>query len=163
LTLGGGPSGGTVQMLSGNLNLTGGGSSAGTFNIASVSTVATGSPFTFNTGATATGAGGFTASAPVTIAGDTSFTNLRPFGDLSGAGNLTVNGQFFWGSGSMSGTGHTILNGTSSIGASTAVTLNGRTIDNSGTATLNTNLFAPLAFSGNAIWNNLAAGTLVLP
>src|SRR5262249_11122808 len=57
------------------------------------------------------------------------------------------------------GTGHTILNGASSLSGGFFSQLS-RTVDNHGTATITNG--NSIDFNGNAVWNNDADGTLVL-
>ncbi len=149
--------GGVLQLSNPNSS-----SSSGNFNTAANTTLVLGSSFTLNTGATGTGAG-VVAAGSLTVAGDASLTNFVLNGTLTGPANLTINGQFIWNSGTMLGTGHTILNGNSTLSQNSTVLLADRIIDNSGTVTFNTSNPTPLVFGGNAVWNNLATGVLVLP
>jgi hypothetical protein len=96
----------------------------------------------------------------VTVNGSLDTQNLQiDRGTLTGPGDASVENFFGWFAGTMSGSGHTVLNGTTSISAGFAQ-LNGRTVDNHGTATV----FAGNAFVFNTsgVWNNDADGTLIL-
>jgi hypothetical protein len=82
-------------------------------------------------------------------------------GTLNGAGNLTIDGDLTWTGGGMSGIGHTILNGTATVGGSVfGALLDGRTVDNAGTAAFSDG--ASVRFANNAVWNNEAGATLTL-
>jgi hypothetical protein len=81
-------------------------------------------------------------------------------GDLTGAGTVTVHGDFLWSGGTMSGTGHTVLTGSSTLGGGSASVLDGRTIDNLGTATVNA--YDGIAFKGDAVWDNHPGSTFVM-
>jgi hypothetical protein len=80
-------------------------------------------------------------------------------GTITGAGAVTIDGQWNWAGGTMSGTGQTVNNGTAIVGTIGA-TLDTRTVNNAGNVTLAAN--GVIAFANNAVWNNLASGTLVL-
>jgi len=89
----------------------------------------------------------------------TNFTQTG--GTLAGVGTFTIDNVWDWTGGTMSGTGQTINNGNATLGNNPfGTTLDNRTINNAGTATLPANL--AIAFSNHAVWNNLAGGTLVL-
>src|SRR5262245_5484713 len=168
---------GTVEVAVGTLNLTTG-SSSGTFNLAGGTVLNAGGPHTLNAGATATGPGtvqvatfnsltvaGSASVQNLTLAGGTvtanaglAVQNLALNGTLTGTGTVTVNGAFTWTNGTMTGTGRTVLNGTSSLAGGFFSMLDGRTVDNAGTASLVNN---SITFRNNAVWNNLAAGTVV--
>jgi len=180
--------GGVIEVQQGTLQLFAtNSSSAGAFDIAAGATlsVLSGSnTFTLQAGATSVGAGEFFVSgSSVTVAGAASVNNLRMqggtvtananltvgnltgnSGTLTGPANVTVNGTLLWTTGGMSGTGKTIVNGTGTIGGGTsAIAVNGRTIENAGTVTLATTSTLPLQFQGGAAWNNLPGSTLVMP
>jgi hypothetical protein len=104
------------------------------------------------------------SSGTVTIAGTGALEvqNLTESGGtLTGAGMLTIDNQWTWTNGTQSGTGHTVLNGTATIGGFGGPTLDTRTVDNAGTATLTPD-GSSLGFTNNATWNNQAGSTLVL-
>src|SRR5204862_10925 len=66
-----------------------------------------------------------------------------------------------WTAGTMSGTGATNLNGTSTVSGGFSTRLDGRTVNNAGTASVPaSNSFA---IAGAGVWNNLAGGTFLLP
>jgi hypothetical protein len=82
---------------------------------------------------------------------------------LTGPGDVTVEGTFTWADGILSGTGDTVLAGTTAIGKDLAggqTRLDRRTVDNHGAATLLRN--DTLTFTNGATWNNHADATLVL-
>jgi hypothetical protein len=79
-------------------------------------------------------------------------------GTLTGAGTVTVNGNFTWNGGTLSGTGPTFLEGTSNVGGA-FTTLSGATVYNDGTATFNG---GGISFNGKAAWNNDPGGTTFL-
>jgi phage baseplate assembly protein gpV len=78
-------------------------------------------------------------------------------GSLVVVGNLTVNGLLTWTAGHMSGGGHTIANGGITISGDAIKTLDGRILDNAGTATWSN--ASNFNMSGGASWNNLPGGT----
>ena len=177
---------GTTQVQLGTLGLNGGGTNSGTFNLDAGTVLAFNGTYTFAAGGSATGAGTVqpgTSFGTLTATGDSSVANLVLNGNakvqasagatltvgtltflngtLAGDGAVAVTGNLNWTSGTMSGTGATNLTGTTTIGGFGTRVVNGRTVNNSGTATVaagNT-----LGLSGAAVWNNLASGTFVLP
>jgi hypothetical protein len=167
---------GTVDVQFGTLSLNAGGTGSGTFTIESG--VLNIGNYTLQN-ATVTGAGTVQVNTfnSLTIAGSSSIQNLTVGGGtvtanaaldvqnfvingtLTGPGAVTVDDSFTWTGGTISGTGDTILNGTSTLSGGFFSMLS-RLIDNNGTATLaNGN---SVDFTGNAVWNNNATGTLVL-
>src|SRR5205807_6944908 len=78
-------------------------------------------------------------------------------GTLTGIGTVTVTNALNWISGTMSGTGHTAASGAFTLNGS-FLTLNARTIGDAGTASLAQG--TSISTSNNAVWNNLAGGTL---
>jgi hypothetical protein len=81
-------------------------------------------------------------------------------GTITGPGTVTVDGSWNWTGGTMSGAGHTVNNGTATLGAvSFGPTLDTRTVDNAGAATLPGTV---INFANLATWNNLPGSTLVL-
>src|SRR5262245_30786915 len=96
----------------------------------------------------------------LTANGDLSVTNLvHSNGTLTGPATVTISGAWTWTNGSQTGPGRTVNNGTGTVSGGFFTTLNGRTVDNSGTVTAATD---GITLSGNAVWNNLASGTVVL-
>jgi hypothetical protein len=167
------------------------GSSAGTFRVATTATLDfthSSAGFAFLDGATAVGEGrlqlfDFSGPLAVTVSGHVSLQtvflgfgtltvnaggsldvqSLRlSGGTLTGPGDLTVGGDLVWTGGTLGGTGQTFLEGTAQVGGIGGfVTLDGRTVNNDGTAT-----FLPpasLAVQGDGVWNNDAGASLTLP
>ncbi len=155
---------GDVQVQSGTLDLTGGGSASGTFEVSANATLQFGNSYTLGSPSSVTGAGtvlmssgNLTVNTPVTMA----VTNLILSGGiLGGSGSVTVNGPFNWSSGTINNTGGVTLNGVSSlsgVGGDT-MRLYGLLI-NAGTLTW--------GGSGNNLYNsgtltNLASGTITI-
>jgi hypothetical protein len=81
-------------------------------------------------------------------------------GALTGTGDLTVDNSLRWTGGAMSGPGHTALDGTAEIGTGSGPSLNGRTLNNFGTAVVDDG--ASLNITGSAVFNNQPGGTLAL-
>ena len=85
---------------------------------------------------------------------------VQSYGTLGGTGTLTVSGLTTWTGGSMAGTGVTNANGGLTIGGSDnnyySETLDGRTLDNSGAATLaiNPGQGGALHFQDGATFDN---------
>jgi hypothetical protein len=167
---------GLVDVQSGTLSLTSGGTLSGNFTIESGAVLNPNNATLQN--ATITGAGSVQVGTfnTLTVAGSSfvqnltanggtlmvnaplEVQNLTVNGTLTGPGNVTVDNNFAWTNGTLSGTGDTILNGTSTFSGGFFSMLS-RLIDNNGTATLaNGN---SVDFTGNAVWNNNASGTLV--
>jgi hypothetical protein len=82
-------------------------------------------------------------------------------GTLTGPGTVTSDTLWIWTGGSMAGAGHTVNNGTATLGRGLFLSpaLDTRTVDNNGTATLDN---VGLSFANLATWNNLPGATLVL-
>jgi hypothetical protein len=99
-------------------------------------------------------AGTLTANDALTVNGPFSLSG----GTLNGSSTVTVNGSLTWSGGTMSGTGHTVLNGTASLTGSEV--LDGRALDNAGTATLTSG--GSLNLQNGAVVNNLAGATFLL-
>ena len=132
---------GVVQVQSGTLDLTGGGTSSGSFDAASGTTLDFGGgTHTLNTGATFTGAGSSrVVGGTATVNGAATAANFaQTGGTLNGGNTLTVSGTFNWTGGTMSGSGTTSIasGGTLTFSGGSTKTLSGRTIDNAGTAIL---------------------------
>ena len=161
------------------LTLSGGGTSSGTFTVGSGGTLQfSGGTHTLNGGLEGPGgiyvtSGTVTLNGPVTglaptstVSGGTVNFNSDPLvfatvnlsGGLGGSANVTVTDGLSWTSGTMLGTGLTEIpaGGTLALSGSSAKYL-ARTINNSGTATLNYSLSSTAGGSG-AVFNNLAGG-----
>jgi hypothetical protein len=102
------------------------------------------------------------AFATLMVNGASEVQNLtQTNGTINGAGNLTIDSNWTWSSsGTMTGTGHTILNGTGTLGG-TFAKLDGRVVDNFGTASIVAG--NSLTFTNGAIWNNKAGSLFLLP
>jgi hypothetical protein len=170
---------GTVDVQAGTLALTAGGIGGGTFTVESGATLSVGN-YTFQ-GATVSGAGavqvgtfnsltvaGASSVQTLTINGGTVTANAAlsvqnwtfSGGTLTGPATVTVTGAFNWTGGSLSGSGDTVLQGASTITGSFFGPLS-RQLDNYGTATVVAG--STVYFENNAVWNNQAGATLVLP
>ena len=131
---------GAVNLSAGTTNrLAGGGSAAGAFNAPATALVDwTAGAFTLNAGAQLNGAGlykinGGTAAANTSL----SVENLDLIaGSLDGMGLITLNNVMNWTSGTMGGTGRTIISPSATLNVAnpSAVVLNARTLENGGTA-----------------------------
>ena len=148
---------GTVQVQKGSLTVLGDGVDTGTFTIAS------GATLTFSAGsdtfakATVTGAGTFVVSGAetMTVAGSVSIGSANFTLDsstLTGSGTVTVTSATTWNNSTMSGSGVTLLEGSSTISGNN--TLDTRTLNNFGTVTQNT---STLTLRNGAVVNNEAA------
>ena len=174
---------GTVDVQAGSLSLGGGGASSGTFDLEGNSVLSFGGTYNLLDGATSIDSGtivvgsftGLTVSGSVsltdlTVSGGTvtlnsgaslDTQNLRlDSGTLTGPGDVAVENDFTWTSGTLGGTGDPVLNGTAEISGGFFASLSGRTVDNHGTATLLPN--SGFQFNGGGTWNNHSDGTLVL-
>lgn len=142
---------GSVVVNTGTLEFVSGSSSgAGTFSVASGATLQLGN-YTIAAGTAISGAGGlnitlsttingaYTATGPVSVSGTGTFNssgnfsslNLGVVGQLTGSGNITVNGPTTW-AGQMAGTGTTTFNGPVSLTSGNGIS---RNIINNGTTT----------------------------
>jgi hypothetical protein len=81
-------------------------------------------------------------------------------GALTGPGDVTIDNSLLWTGGTMSGAGHTIVSGTAEVGGSSGPLLNGRALDNAGTAVVDNG--ATLNMFGGAVFTNEAGATLTL-
>jgi hypothetical protein len=174
---------GTVDVQAGTLFLDGNGSGSGTFDLEGTSTLTfrrgifnlLDGAQTIDTGVVVVTSGGLAVAGRVSLptldinGGGVTLNagaaldvgDLQLNGTLDGPGAVTVENDFRWTGGPLSGTGDTVLNGTSEISGGFFAQLNGRTVDNHGIATVAANNFFEFGFSGGA-WNNHADGTLVL-
>lgn len=136
---------GLVDVQAGSLSLGSGSSNAGTIQIATGATVdvVQGGTFTLSAGGVTTGGGALQVGplATLNVAQD------------SAVGNLSLTGRTFSGT---PGGGKLINTGTLTLDGS-SLTVTGRQVDNSGTATLANAVTLTLA--GGAVWNNQAGGT----
>ena len=175
---------GEVQVLAGTLRLDAGGTNSGSFLVASNASFRLQSgTHRFETGSSVTGEGvvrfsGGTASFDGLFAIDAELTGGtaafngtgarvdRLFrhngGTLSGTGDLTVFGRYDWSSGSMGGTGRTVVRpgGQLNLIDNQFNRFIGRQLVNGGTMTLSNGV--ALHFSGGSLLNE-ATGELLLP
>ena len=113
---------------------------AGTINVASggaVTLASSGGSFTFNAGASESGAGLLLlASGTLNVNANVSVQNLSVAGGtLTGAATVIVTGQTTWTGGTMSGTGSTVAKGGLSLNSdSNYLILDTRTLENAGSA-----------------------------
>lgn len=150
-----------VVTLSGSATnlIAGGGSAAGTFNVAPGSVVDwSGSVYTLNPGAQLNGAGLYRVSGgTLTCNTDVSILNLDLFNTLTGPGTVTIGGLMNW-SGTMSGSGRTLI----SAGALLSITnpgsifLTGRLLENAGTILWTTTF--PILMGSAAVITNRSGG-----
>ena len=152
---------GTVDVDSGTLSYTTGGSSSGEFDVATGATLQFPSnTFTLSTGATVTGAGTTLVNGgTLTIGGAATALNLDVVGGtLNGPGDLTMaaGGQLDWTGGTMSGTGRVTIpeSGRLNISGASNKLLATRTIDNLGTTTWSG--VGNIRSGSGAMFNNLA-------
>jgi hypothetical protein len=171
---------GDVDLESGTLNLSGGGAARGTFHLAASTVLSIGSDYTINRQASVSGAGTLQVTifhtlqitGPVhvpnlTVSGGTVTVNsslvvgnlTENGGTVGGPGTVTINSHWTWTGGNMTGPGRTVLNGTTTLSGGFFSMLDGRTVDNHGTATATTD---GIDFRNAAIWNNLRGSTFVL-
>ncbi|WP_222595614.1 beta strand repeat-containing protein, partial [Microcystis aeruginosa] len=170
---------GTVQVQTGTLNLTGGGSSSGVLQVNSGANLnfgggnhtlsdgqLTGSGIISVNGANLTVSGAIVSdvnnltlsNGTLALNGTTGSTvdNLtQSGGTLSGTGEVIVNNNYNWTSGTQSGTGKTTLKGTTNISTTNTKSVDTRTIENQGTVTW-TN--GDIYLYNGATWNNTATG-----
>jgi hypothetical protein len=176
--------GGTVDVMTGALNLNNGGNSTGAFAAEAGATLAfnqgthtlraassvigdgtvqlgmTG----FNGGGTVNVLGVYSVnttnlvSSAVNFAHDSTLPNLNMSGGtLTGLNNVTVTGTLNWTGGTMTGAGRTVSTGALNIGGSGAKSLDMRTLTNAGTATWTG---TDIQVSNQAVFNNLSGGQL---
>jgi hypothetical protein len=173
---------GSVEVKSGALNLTGGGTSSGTFALTDPSSVLNiGGAYTF-AGGSETGVGfvqvptfgsltvaADTSAAKVQVSGGTLTTAagatfqvgaLNLSGTVTGPGALAVSGPLVWVGGSMTGGGVTNLTGTATISGGFFTKLDGRTVNNAGTATVT--IANSFTIAGTGVWNNLPGSAFLL-
>jgi hypothetical protein len=148
-----------TEIPGGNLDLRGGGTNSGSFDVPAGRTlIFSGGSYTNGTGSSITGAGNLTMdNATVTLAGTVNLTGtitvdggtanfsgintVSPAvlivngGTLTGSSTVTALNQMTWSGGTMSGSGRTVVPTgiTLSINNVNGVSLSGRTLDNGGT------------------------------
>ena len=136
----------SVEVQSGILTLTRGGTSTSNFDVAATATLNFTTNYTANLGMTITGdgltwlnSGTFTLGSAATGPDAITALNLRlaSGGTLSGSGDLTIDplGVFTWSGGVMTGGGNTNIPATASLNIIAGVFFDDRTINNSGTTT----------------------------
>ncbi len=152
---------GTVDVQSGTLALGGGGTSSSTLNIATGAALSFTGNYRLSAGTSVTGAGfAHVAGRDLMVNGAVSAQNVElNSGTLDGGGTLTVTNVFSWTGGTMQGAGATNLAAGASLNiASTSDTyLNGRTLNNAGTATWTGTGYVNA--DNGAVFNNLAGAT----
>jgi hypothetical protein len=175
---------GTVSVISGTLQLYGGGASTGSFAVQAdgdlnfsnqtfgvrqtnllAGSAVTGAGRVRLVGGTVNISGTYTLSGTTEVTGGTAnfavdaTTGPLTFsgGTLIGNGTVTANGLFTWTGATMSGSGRTVANGGLLIGGGGIKTLSGRTLDNAGAGTW-TNA-GVLSFNSGAVFNNLTGAT----
>ena len=135
---------GVVDVQNGALNLTGGGVSAGNFNVGNSATLLFNNAFTLNSGATLTGGGVFQLANTLMINGAISSPQNFEFdgGTLSIATgatfSITSGRTFTWNSGTITGSGSTNIEsgGVLDLFGNNSAELNSTTLDNAGTINL---------------------------
>src|SRR5262249_4124973 len=80
---------------------------------------------------------------------------------VNGSAAITVHNNFNWTNGVISGTGALNLNGTSSMTGGFFSRLDGKIVNNAGTASVV--IGNSFTFANGSIWNNLAGGVFLLP
>jgi hypothetical protein len=148
---------GSVEVQSGTLNVNGGGSASGAFNLAGGLVTVTGGTFTLLNGAAGTGPGTlvvYGGTVAVNTGESASVARLtQRRGATVGGGTLTVTSSYSFGGGTQSGTGKTVVAATATGSMSgTAIKLLGRTLENHGT----------LTYSGSGLEFGFAGGTGVI-
>src|SRR5262249_38057701 len=103
------------------------------------------------------------AFATLTLNGASDVRSLtQTNGTINGAGALTIDNAWNWSvGGTMAGVGHTILNGTGALSGGFFSKLDGRTVDNFGTASVGAG--SGITFTNGAIWNNQPGSLFVMP
>jgi hypothetical protein len=171
---------GDVDLESGTLNLSGGGAARGSFHLAGSTVLSINSDYALNRHASVSGTGTLqvtifhtlqiagrvhvpnltVSGGTVTVNGGLVVGNLTESGGtVGGAGTVTINSHWTWTGGNMTGPGRTVLNGTATLSGGFFSMLDGRTVDNLGTATATGD---GIDFRNGAIWNNRRGSTFVL-
>jgi hypothetical protein len=158
---------GDVQVQSGTLDLTGGGSASGTFEVSANATLQFGGSYTLGSLSSVSGAGTvlissagtLTVNAPATMV----VTNLNlSGGTLSGSGSVTVNGPFNFSVGTLTGSGSVTVNGPfnfsgGNLFGNVSLTVNGPFTWSGGTInnTVGVTLNGPFNLSGGNLNRNV--------
>src|SRR5262249_33700268 len=146
------------------LELDGGGTHSGSFNIAAGGTLALDAPGvqTFSANSSLTGAGTLAIYTDVTASGAYNMTGelYLANGTLTAPGNWTVP-FLHWAGGTLSGAGTTTIpaGGTLTIEGYTTKRLSGQTFNNAGSASLSGN---HLTLANGAVFNNQPGATFTL-
>ena len=152
---------GVVLVQTGTLNTSGGGTSSGSFDISSGTTLQYGgSTYNWNAGTVVGGSGRVLLSstilnvnAAVTIPASMTFDLAG--GTLASTGTLTVNGPFNWTAGGMEHGGVTTCNGTLNISGTVAKGIQlGRTLNNNATCNYTATGTGNLSVSSATVINN---------
>ncbi|WP_148071883.1 beta strand repeat-containing protein [Bythopirellula goksoeyrii] len=151
---------GAVNVQSGTLSLSGGGTSSGSFDVSAGSTLQISSGVSFVAGASVTGAGTLDISnGTLTALSDLELTNLaltNSSATIDGTSTIIASGMLTWTRGTMTGAGITNANGGLDLSGSNSKTLNGRVLNNAGAATWT----AGQVLTGNgAVFNNQLGAT----
>ena len=147
----------TVEVETGTLDITRGGSSDASFEISGNATFRLSSSYSLNDGATFSGAGTLKLNSGLTtVTGEVSAVTVEHDGaDLIGSGNLTVSDTYDWVSGDMDGSGSTTMPNTGTLnigGGDGGRDLNERTFNQAGTT-----VFEPsdtVRMGDGAVFNN---------
>jgi hypothetical protein len=167
---------GTIDAASGTLNIADGGRDDGSFTVESGATLGfTGGYLSLDANSSVSGAGNVNFSGALAdIAGSYSLTGTTTIsggtvtfaqdvslgsltlsgGTLGGTSTVSISNTLTWTGGTMSGSGHTAANGGITLSGNNGRALDGRTLDNSGTATWTGT--GNISTSNNAVWNNLS-------
>lgn len=173
---------GTVEVQTGTLQLSGGGSHSGAFTVASGAALTfTGGTHTLGASTRVSGvgtvnisglfehttnfAGTYALTGDTNLIGglanfltDTTLSGLNLGGGiLTGPASVVVEGPLNWTAGTMTGPGRTVARGGMTISGAATKTLSVRTLDNAGTATWTGT--GSIEATGTAVFNNLAGAT----
>ncbi len=156
---------GGVEVLTGALNVTAGGSAGGAFNMLFGPLNLTGGTFTILNGAAGAGTGIIViAGGTVTVSTGNSGSVARLTqrrGTVNGGGTLTVTNSFTFGGGVQSGTGKTVVAaGTTGTLSSASPKFLGRTFENQGTVTYSGSGLQFGIAGGVGVINNLAGAVM---
>lgn len=132
-------SSGSVEVQSGTLQISGGGSAWGDFVVQADAVLNFAGNYTLNTGASLAGPGAVRATSGTLTIGDVAAERFELVGaTLTGPGTLSIGSAFDWTNGSLSGNGTVMIPAAARLSLSGAggKTLNQRTLTNLGSATL---------------------------